>query len=152
MKASQFKELIKEAVREVLTEDLREIIEASTNPGPPNPPQNNVKSGQGIPPKTGNPILDALNETRNNMTSEDFRNINGDGGNMRAQMAQNLNRATFMPQGRAVKPVSDSPEAVAQAVASAPKTGLDLSQLGFVNKAAAIVNTSIKKDKERFGV
>ena len=94
-------------------------------------------------------MLDALNETRMGMTSEDYQNLNG--GTMQSTMAQNFNKASFMPQGRTIKPVSDDPQAVAQAIAAAPKQGLDLSQLGFVNKAAAIVNTSIKKDKERFG-
>ena len=139
MKASQFKELIKEAVREVIKEEFS---------NPTQPVQEQVS--QPAYKSTGNPILDALNETKGSMTSEDYKNISGD--TMQASIAQNFNRAAFMPQGRAVKPVSDDPQAVAQAIASAPKQGLDLSQLGFVNKAAAIVNTSIKKDKERFGV
>jgi len=139
MKASQFKELIKEAVREVIKEEF------ST---PPQPVQEQATKSAYKP--TGNAILDALNETRGTMTSEDYKNIGG--STMQSTMAQNFNRAAFMPQGRAIKPASDDPQAVAQAVASAPKQGLDLSQLGFVNKAAAIVNTSIKKDKERFGV
>ena len=139
MKASQFKELIKEAVREVIKEEFS---------NPTQPVQEQVS--QPAYKSTGNTILDALNETKGSMTSEDYKNIGGD--TMQASMAQNFNRAAFMPQGRAVKPASDDPQAVAQAIASAPKQGLDLSQLGFVNKAAAIVNTSIKKDKERFGV
>jgi len=139
MKASQFKELIKEAVREVIKEEF------ST---PTQPVQE--QAAKPAYTSTGNPMLDALNETRMGMTSEDFRNIGGD--TMQSSMAQNFNRASFIPQGRAIKPVSDDPQAVAQAVAAAPKQGLDLSQLGFVNKAAAIVNTANKKDKERFGV
>jgi len=139
MKASDFKNIIKEAVREAIREELSEMQQ---------PVQEQV-TRQPIQ-STGNPILDALNETRGSMTSEDYRNIGG--GDFRADMAQSFNRAAFMPQGRAVKPISDDPQAVAQAVAAAPKQGLDLSQLGFINKAAAIVNTSYKKDKERFGV
>jgi hypothetical protein len=84
------------------------------------------------------------------MTSEDYRNLNG--GTMQSTMAQNFNRAAFMPQGRAVKPTSDDPQAVAAAVAAAPKQGLDLSQLGFINKAAAIVNTADRKQKEKYGI
>ena len=139
MKASDFKNIIKEAVREAIREELSEMQQ---------PVQEQVKK-QPIK-STGNPILDALNETKGSMTSEDYRNIGG--GDFRADMAKNFNRSAFMPKGRAVKPVSDDPQAVAAAVASAPKQGLDLSQLGFINKAAAIVNTSYKKDKERFGV
>lgn len=138
MKASQFKELIKEAVREVIKEELSTI---------PQPVQEQVAKPSYT--STGNPILDALNETRGTMTAEDYKNIGG--STMQSTMAQNFNRAAFMPQGRTIKPVSDDPQAVAQAVATAPKQGLDLSQLGFINKAAAIVNTANKKDKERFG-
>lgn len=138
MKASQFKQLIKEAVREAIREELQQPHQPVQEQATPATVQ-----------RTGNPMLDALNETKSSMTSEDYRNIGG--GDFRAQMAQNFNRSAFMPQGRAVKPASDDPQAVAQAVASAPKTGLDLSQLGFINKAAAIVNTAEKKDKERFG-
>ena len=142
MKASQFKALIKEAVREVLKEELLETVQPQQAPVQEQVQARPVQS-------TGNLILDALNETRGSMTPEDYQNIGG--GNLRAQMAQNFDRSMMMPKQN-VKPVSDAPEAVQAAVAAAPKQGLDLSQLGFVNKAAAIVNTSYKKDKERFGV
>jgi hypothetical protein len=136
MKASQFKELIKEAVREVIKEEF------ST---PSQPVQEQVKYQP-----TGNPMLDAINETRSSMTSEDYRNLNG--GTMQSSMAQAFNKSAFVPQGRAVKPVSDDPQAVAAAVAAAPKQGLDLSQLGFINKAAAIVNTADRKQREKNGL
>ena len=139
MKASQFKELIKEAVREVIKEEF------ST---PTQPVQE--QAAKPAYTSTGNPMLDALNETRMGMTSEDYQNLNG--GTMQSTMAQNFNRAAFMPQGRAVKPTSDDPQAVAAAVAAAPKQGLDLSQLGFINKAAAIVNTADRKQKEKYGI
>ena len=138
MKASDFKNIIKEAVREAIREELTQMQQPVQEQVQTRPTQT-----------TGNPILDALNETKGSMTSEDYRNIGG--GDFRANMAQNFNRNSFMPQGRAAKPISDDPQAVAAAVASAPKTGLDLSQLGFINKAAAIVNTAEKKDRERFG-
>ena len=137
MKASDFKNIIKEAVREAIREELAQMQQ---------PVQEQVQKRPLQP--TGNPILDALNETRGSMTSEDYRNIAG--GNLRAEMAQNFNRSMFMPKQN-IKPVSDDPRAVEAAVAAAPKAGLDLSQLGFINKAAAIVNTSNQKDKERFG-
>ena len=142
MKASQFKALIKEAVREVLKEELLEIVQPQQAPV-----QEQVQTKPVQP--TGNPILDALNETRGTMTPEDYQNIGG--GNLRAQMAQNFNRSMMMPRQN-VKPVSDAPEAVQAAVSAAPKVGLDLSQLGFVNKAAAIVNEADKKQKEKFNV
>jgi len=139
MKASDFKNIIKEAVREAIREELSEMQQ---------PVQEQVRTQ--LMQSTGNAMLDALNETRTSMTSEDYQNLGG--GNLRAQMAQNFNRSTFMPQGRSAKPISDDPRAVEAAVASAPKVGLDLSQLGFVNKAAAIVNEADRKQKEKFNV
>lgn len=139
MKASQFKELIKEAVREVIKEEFTT---------PSQPVQEQVTQPTYAP--TGNPVFDAINETRSSMTSEDYRNFNG--GTMQSTMAQNFNRAAFIPQGRTIKPTSDDPQAVAAAVAAAPKQGLDLSQLGFINKAAAIVNTADRKQREKNGL
>lgn len=143
MKASQFKQLIKEAVREVLQEDLMEIIST-----PNIPVQEQVTKPSYM--STGNPVLDAINETRTSMTPEDYRNIAGD--SLNSSSAQSFSRAGLMPQGMPTKPVSDDPRAVEAAVASAPKVGLDLSQLGFINKAAAIVNTADKKQKEKYGL
>lgn len=143
MKAAQFKHLIKEAVREVLKEELTELLKPQVHESV-QPTQTVTRTS------TGNPMLDAINETRTNMTPEDFRNIAG--GSMDSSIAQSFNRAGFMPQGRSMKPVSDDPRAVEAAIAAAPKQGLDLSQLGFVNKAAAIVNTADKKQKEKYGL
>ena len=143
MKASDFKNIIKEAVREAVREELKALQD--TPPPPPQPLQEQAPTYK----PTGNAMLDALNETRTSMTSEDYRNL---GGGFRADMAQNFNRAAFAPKGKTMKPVSDDPRAVEAAVASAPKVGLDLSQLGFVNKAAAIVNEADRKQKEKFSV
>jgi hypothetical protein len=81
------------------------------------------------------------------MTSEDYRNV----GTGTADMAQMFNRNAFAPR-QVVKPSSVEPTAVAQAIASAPKVGLDISQLGFINKAAAIVQQADKKVAERNGL
>lgn len=141
MKASEFKNLIKEAVREAIREELSEMkaptpTYAETVPPAPKPAQ---FSGN-------NPLMEALNMTSRSMTSEDYRNI----GTATANMAEMFDRSAFMPK-QAIKPVSEDPRAVAQAVAAAPKVGIDLSQLSFVNKAAAIVKQSDKK-KEPYGV
>jgi hypothetical protein len=91
--------------------------------------------------------MEALNMTSRTMTSEDYRNM----GTANSGMAQMFDRSMFTPK-QAIKPISDDPRAVAQAVAAAPKAGIDLSQLSFVNKAAAIVNTADKKQKAQYGV
>ena len=140
MKASDFKNIIKEAVREVIREELLEVVQQ--------PMQENVKSAQPVVyEKTGNAIDDILAETRATMTRDEYKNIiNAD-----SSMAQSFNRlGAFGRQNTA--PSSDDPAIVQRAVQMAPKTGLDLSQLGFVNKAAAILNTSNEKDKLKHGV
>lgn len=140
MKASEFKQLIKEAVREAIREELTEVrtpVPVQAQPAAPAPLQ---FAG-------GNPLMEALNMTSRTMTSEDYRNM----GTANSGMAQMFDKSMFMPK-QAIKPVSDDPRAVAQAVAAAPKAGIDLSQLSFVNKAAAIVNTADKKQKAQYGV
>ena len=141
MKASEFKQLIKEAVREAIREELSEVkTPTSVQAQPATPTPASVQfSG-------GNPLMEALNMTSKSMTSEDYRNM----GTANSNMAQMFDRSMFMPK-QDLRPVSDDPRAVAQAVAAAPKAGVDLSQLSFVNKAAAIVNQANKK-KETYGV
>lgn len=140
MKASEFKQLIKEAVKEAIREELLENVQQ--------PVQEDVKPAQPVMyTKTGNAIDDILAETRATMTRDDFKNvINAD-----SSMAQSFNRLGALRR-QSIAPTSDDPAAVQQALQMAPKTGLDLSQLGFVNKAAAILNTSNEKDKLKHGV
>ena len=140
MKASEFKKLIKEAVREVIREELMEVVQQPTVQESTPPPPPPIK-------RTGNTIADMLAETAASMTSTDYQNVIG----ADSSMAQNFNRNTFLPR-QSFKPASDEPAIIAQTVASAPKVGLDLSQLGFINKAAAIVNAADKKQKEKHGV
>jgi len=142
MKASEFKQLIKEAVREAIREELAEVkttAPVQTQPAAPAPAPVHFAGS--------NPLMEALNMTSKSMTSEDYRSM----GTGTANMAQMFDKSMFMPK-QAIKPVSDDPRAVAQAVAAAPKAGIDLSQLSFVNKAAAIVNTADKKQKAQYGV
>ena len=136
MKASEFKNLIKEAVREVLKEELTGLTQQPLQ-----------ETGTTPYKRTGNSIVDMLAETRATMTSTDFKNIVG----ADSSMAQSFDRSMFMPK-QDLKPASVDPEVVARSVAHAPKVGLDISQLSFVNKAAAIVNAADKKQKEKYGV
>jgi hypothetical protein len=141
MKASEFKNLIKEAVREAIREELSEARTPAPVQTQPAAPASAPLHFAG-----SNPLMEALNMTSRSMTSEDYRNM----GTANSNMAQMFDRSMFTPK-QVLKPVSDDPRAVAQAVAAAPKTGIDLSQLSFVNKAAAIVNQANKK-KEPYGV
>jgi hypothetical protein len=142
MKASEFKQLIKEAVREAIREELAEVKTPAPVQAQPAAPTPTPLQFAG-----SNPLMEALNMTSRSMTSEDYRNM----GTATSGMAQMFDRSMFAPK-QAFKPVSDDPRAVAQAIAAAPKAGIDLSQLSFVTKAAAIVNEADKKQKAQYGV
>lgn len=129
MKANEFKQLIKEAVREALKEELLEIVqqpiqEQAKYQDDPVPPVEKTKLV-----KTGNAILDMLNETRASMTSDDYRNVIG----------ANSSMAQGFPTGGA-------------RTATSVQAGLDLSQLSFVKNAGEILKVSNEKDKLRNGL
>ena len=126
MKASQFKQLIKEAVREALKEELSNVAPAIQE----RVQQSNV-------PSTGIATLDAmLNETKASMNNEDYRNVI----NMSSQDAQGFGM---------MKPQSSDPTHVGQALSTAPKVGLDISQLDFVKKASAVYNKAVEKSNNK---
>jgi acetylornithine deacetylase/succinyl-diaminopimelate desuccinylase-like protein len=138
MKANEFKKLIKEAVREAIREELtgglEHTVQESSTPPPP-------------PVRSNNPLMDMLAETRATMTNSDYSNIVG----ANSSMAQNFDRSMFTPK-RNFSPTSDDPRSIEAAIAQAPKTGIDISQLSFVKNAAAIVNAAEKKQKEKYGL
>jgi len=130
MKVDALKKLIKEAVREAIKEEL-----GATQPAPSAPVQE-VKQvpAQKKPAKllfdSSNPLAEMLNQTAASMTNEDFdRTVSFDSS-----------------QAAAFKPGTPA------AMAAAPKTGVDLSQLDFAKKAGAIFKASVEKDKTRHGV
>ena len=121
MKASQFKTLIKEAVREAIQEELGSMQQPS-----------NVQEAKATPApapvlhkKTGNAMQDILNETRANMTSDEYRTV--------------MNANSSMVGSGAI------PQA-------GPQPGLDLSQLDFAKKAGAIYQKSNELDKNKYGL
>lgn len=126
MKVSQLKSLIKEAVREAIREELSEmkapqatpIQEVVQSPPPPAPK---------APEKTGNAILDALNETKYTTTAEEYRTMfNGNSGMVQAP---GLGMQSQTPTG--------------------PAPGIDLSQLDFAKKAGAIFKRSNELDRAK---
>ena len=137
MKASEFKQLIKEAVKEAIREEMNAVQQ----------PVQEVRQTPPAPKKTGNPITDMINETAAAMNTQDYRNVIG----ADSSMSQGFSRSMFMPKPNAT-PMSSNPEIVAHTVAHAPKVGIDLSQFSFVNKASAIVKASDEKDKLRNGL
>jgi len=130
MKVDALKKLIKEAVREAIKEELGAM--QST----PQVPMQETKQApaQKQPAKvlfdSSNPFAAMLNQTAASMTNEDFdRTISFDSS-----------------QAAAFKPGTPA------AIAAAPNTGVDISQLDFAKKAGAIFKASVEKDKTRYGI
>lgn len=103
MKASEFKQLIKEAVREVVREELKvikialrehnTILQPYKQTGFNSSNYSEINS-QPIPnmqkvsyQSTGNPMLDLLNETRNGMSGNDWNDL----GTMNSSMTHGVN-------------------------------------------------------------
>ena len=129
MKVSQLKNLIKEAVKEAIQEELGSMqtaapVQEVKNITPPPPPPV-------APKKTGNPILDALNETKYNTSTEEFRTM------------INANSSMVQAPGLGMQ---------AQGMPSGPQPGLDLSQLDFTKNAGAIFKKANELDKAKHGL
>ena len=130
MKLDLLKKLIKEAVKEAVREELESIL--SEDVKPTKAPISTVTRYENYKPPvtrpvtTGDPIMDLLNETRNNMTSGEYRNVVGDNSAM-------VNGGDFSEYRQG------------------PEPGIDLTQLDFVKNAGAIFKASVEKDKQRLG-
>lgn len=133
MKANQLKNIIKEAVKEAIREEIKELLnEAVANASIPTP-KAVTQPVQKKSVKSGDPIMEMLNMTKQSMTREDFKNVLG--SNIQPGMESiNFNTNSM--------PIS---------APAGPQPGLDISNLSFVNKAAAVYNKSIEKDKFRVG-
>jgi len=121
MKTSEFKQLLKETVREVLREELKvikmalrehnTILQPYKNiggSGPSKIPNYSETNSQPIPrpvikevQSTGNPMLDILNETRSGMSGNDWNDL----GTMNSSMAQGIN--SFIEKPTQVGTVGD---------------------------------------------
>jgi hypothetical protein len=138
MKVELFKKLIKEAVREVVREELPALLSenfSQTNTTVPAVQQ--VTKYEKYTPtitrpvKTGDPIMDILNETRASMTQESYRDLVSATSDTVQAPGLGMNIETNFPSG--------------------PAPGLDLSSLSFVKNAGAVYKASVEKDKARFG-
>jgi hypothetical protein len=137
MKTELFKKLIKEAVREVLREELAGVqtqvpkrqISQITKYETYTPP---VQKPARYAP-TGDPIADLLNETKAQMVGGDYRT------------AYSATSDMVSAPGLGANPI------LMEDSFARPEPGLDISQFDFVNKAAAVFKASQEKDKQRFG-
>ena len=135
MKVSQLKNLIKEAVKEAIQEELgnmqteaapvQEVKEATPPPPPPSAPK-----------KTGNAMLDAINETKHSMTTEQYRSM--------------INANSSMVSAPGLGMQSTAPNL--GSTPAGPQPGIDLSQLDFAKKAGAIFKKSNELDKAKHGL
>jgi hypothetical protein len=133
MKLDAFKKLIKEAVREVLREELADMItEAPVKPVSRVTKYENYKPITAKPVPTGDPIMDLLNETRATMTSGQTPGYKPDMSHF--VQAPGLGMESMMEDHFI-----------------GPEVGIDLSKLDFVGKAASVYKASVEKDKQRFG-
>jgi hypothetical protein len=137
MKLDVFKKLIKEAVKEAVREELEIILSEDVKNTSTTPvvthitPQSTYKPPVVNPVKTGDPIMDILNETRASMTQESYRDL--------------VSATSDMVQapGLGMNPI--------ESFQTRPAPGLDLSTLSFAKNAGAIYKASVEKDKARFG-
>lgn len=136
MKVELFKKIIKEAVKEVLQEELKdmlaEVVKKQQNIPTEGPTifQEHKKVTSTQTPKVGvNPLMDILNQTRQSMTKEDYSHL----------VEHNLTQQN--PTG--IGNVAENAQ---------PQVGLDLTNLGFIKNAGAILKASNEKDKQRAGI
>jgi len=124
MKVSQLKTLIKEAVKEAIQEELGSMQQSA--------PIQEVKAATPPPPlapiKTGNSLLDALNETKHTLTTDEYRTM------------VNANSSMVSAPGLGMQSQAG------------PQPGLDLSQLDFTKNAGAIFKKSNELDKAKHGL
>ena len=138
MKADAFKKLIKEAVREVLREEL-----AGTANEAPVKPKAQATKYQAYAPithkparSTGDPIMDLLQETQASMKSDP-----------NAGYYQDMSQFVSAP---GLGQDQHNPVLVEHSF-STPEPGLDITQFDFVKNAAAVFKASQEKDRQRFG-
>jgi hypothetical protein len=136
MKASEFKKLIKETVKEAVKEVLQENLTPPVSTSP-----NTLGEATSNQPEVNTAPLNSLSsmiaETKNRMTSEDFRNVI----NMDSSMAPNFKMQSTIDMENSTPNLS-----------SAPKVGVDIAGLDFVKNASKVVKASIEKDKMKYGV
>ena len=136
MKASEFKNLIKEAVKEAIREEL-----AGMETTPAAPVVESRPAPKPVQFKGSDPITEALNMTSRSMVNEEPRStISAD-----SSMARFFDKSAFMPKAN-VTPGTPA------AIATAPKVGLDISSFSFIKNANAVLKASNEKDKARNGL
>lgn len=159
MKLDQLRKIIREEVRAAVKEELQEVMNeavkvASTPTGlqpapiagetswsaPKKPSRQDLAEMMGLPdlkPKTTNlkfddPIQEMLNQTKNNMSGEEYKNVM----NFDSSMVQKPNFASSMANQMGMTEPGNMP-------------GLDISQLSFVKKAKKVLDLANEKSSNK---
>jgi hypothetical protein len=142
MKLDQLRKIIREEVRSAVKDELQEMLnEAVKAASAPSTQEYKAVKQKDLKRtwSTGRmnpgtvPLEEMLNMTKEEMTSQDYRNV----VNADSSMVKKPNFA------------SNVATSMGLTESSGPMPGIDISKLDFVGKAKAIYDKSIEKDKNR---
>lgn len=129
MKVELLKNIIKEAVREAVNEEIKAILlEAVNIASKEDTPEVKVQKPVKRSIEKADPIMEMINMTKDTMTQHDYKSmINADSSMVpRPDFQMNSIAENFQP---------------------GPQPGIDISKLDFVKNAAAIFNRSVEIQK-----
>jgi hypothetical protein len=144
MKLDQLRKIIREEVRSAVKDELQEMLnEAVKAASAPSTQEYKAVKQKDLKRtwSTGRmnpgtvPLEEMLNQTRSEMTGEDYKNVVGADSSMvkKPNFASNVATSMGLTEN------------------SGPLPGIDISKLDFVAKAKSIYDASIEKDKNRLG-
>jgi len=142
MKLDQLRKIIREevksAVKEELQDMLNEAVRVASQPQVEEVtvPQTKLVDIKKPSPSSTDPIMEMLNQTKANMTSDEYRNVYSG----TSDMVQKPNFASMMASNMGMTETKG------------PMPGLDISQFDFVKKAGAVYKAAEQKTKEKYGL
>lgn len=143
MKLDQLRKIIREevkaAVKEELQDMLTEAVRVASQPQVTEVTQYKAAEPVNVEkpkPTSTDPIMEMLNQTKANMTSEEYKNVYSG----TSDMVQKPNFASMMASNMGMTQTSG------------PQPGLDISQFDFVKKAGDVYKKSVEKDKQKYGI
>ena len=141
MKLDSLRKIIREEVRSAVQDELKDIlneaVKFASKPEPSGYTKANTKTRKwSVDPKLNEeskksltPITEMLNQTQNNMTSEDYKTIM----NANSSMVNAPSMASTVASG--------------MGMSGGPEPGLDIINLDFVKKAKSVLDLANKKSK-----
>lgn len=149
MNVNELKNIIRKEVREAVRAEIKDVIIEAVKIASTPVVEQNVHSYKPVKEKdisrtwsTGEmnpgtmPLEEMLNQTKREMTPQEYNNIISANSTM-------VEKPNFQPTNAATTAASQ------MNLSAGNLPGIDLSQLGFVQKAKAILDKSIEKDKQR---